>query len=265
MAIKLKTPTQIEKIAEGGKKLSAVLGELVEFAEPGINLLEIEKKANQLIKEAGGEAGFKRVQGYDWATCLNVNKGIVHGIPKDYDLQNNDLLSIDIGMYYQDLNTDMCASFRVNNGKEDNGQKAAEIDAFLKTGRKTLEKAKQQVRLGNRIGHISQAIQENIEAAGYNCARNLTGHGIGEKVHEDPNIPCILKREIEKTSELKNGIVIAVEVIYTEGSPQLSLTKDGWTIEAADGKITAVFEETMALTEEGLVILTPLPKLGLLS
>lgn len=226
---------------------------LMEYAKEGVNLLDIEKKANELIDETGGEAGFKKVADYKWATCLNVNKSIVHGIPQDYILQNADVFSLDIGLFYKGFNTDMCNTKTIGNKKD------KKIKKFLKTGKEALKKAVETATPGKYIGHISQKIQNIIEGAGYNCARNLTGHGIGRELHEDPNIPCILKDKIKSTPKLRKGMALAIEVIYTIGKPQLTLAKDGWTIEAVDGKITSVFEETIALTNSGVRILTPLP------
>ncbi len=254
--VELKNQDQLNIMTEGGKKLSEIMKKLMNLSQQGVNLLTIEKKANELIKKAGGKPGFKKVANYDWATCLNVNKGIVHGIPKDYNLKKGDVFSLDIGMIFKGLNTDMCNTKVVGKNKETMDK---EIKKFLETGKRALEKAVESSKPGNRVGHISQTIQNIIETAGYNCARNLTGHGIGKKLHEDPNIPCILKGEIDSTPELRVGMTLAIEVIYTKGDPNFYLAKDGWTIESTDGKITSVFEETIALTSKGVKILTPLP------
>jgi len=257
--IPLKTKQDIQLIKEGGQKLGVVLSQLIDMAEPGVNLLEIEKRAVQLIKEGGGEPGFARVPGYKWATCLNINEGIVHGIPKDYRLKNGDLLSIDIGNYYQGWNTDMCATILVEspNSKLQITNKK-EMTEFLETGKRALEKAIEQARPGNRVGHMSQKIQEIIERQGYSCATNLTGHGVGKKLHESPVIPCLLRGRIEDTPLLKKGMVIAIEVIYTQGSPELVVDSDDhWTMKTKDGQPAALFEKTIAITQSGPEIITP--------
>jgi len=273
--IPIKTKKEIQIMHEGGRKLSSTLGQLLQLSKPGVNLLEIEKKAVQLLKAAGGEPGFARVPHYHWATCLNVNEEIVHGVPKDYVLKPGDVLNIDIGLYYKGFNTDMSTTLRVESQKSTPGLKqspcfkpgssdflepgAENIDKFLKAGKKALEEATKQAKPGNRVGHISQKIQEIIEGNGYGCARNLTGHGIGRKLHEPPAIPCFLKEPIEQTPLLKTGMTIAIEVIYTLGEPDLVVSpKDKWTIRTKDGKLSAVFEQTINITKNKPLILTPL-------
>lgn len=239
---------------KGGQKLSQILAQLVQLTKPGANLLDIEKKAVQLIKAADGEPAFSRLDKYRWATCLNINEGIVHGVPRDYKIKKGDLINIDIGLYYQGFNTDMSTTIRVKNGK-----KNLPIDKFLLAGKKALEAAEKQAKPGNRVGHISQKIQQIIEKAGYNCILSLSGHGIGKKLHEPPIIPCVLKKDIKKTPLLKTGMVLAIEVIYTRGKPDLLLnSKDKWTIKTKDGKISAVFEETIAITKNRHLVLTKL-------
>lgn len=262
MKISIKNQQEIEIIRQGGKKLAAVMEQLFAFAKPGINLLDIEKKALQLIKLTGGEPGFSRVPGYHWATCLNLNEEIVHGIPRDYLLKSGDLLNIDIGLFYQGFNTDMSFTGIISNKAGYlNLPAQKKMKRFLLTGRKTLDEAIRQARPGNRVGHISKKIQEIIEGAGYNCARNLTGHGIGRQLHEPPFIPCILTEAIRKTPKLKPGMTLAIEIIYMLGKPELVTNADKWTIKTKNGKISAVFEATIALTKDGCLVLTKLPEI----
>lgn len=263
MNIPLKTPQEIQIMTSGGKKLSRILSQLVKFTHVGTNLLDIEKKANELIAQEGAKPAFKRVKNYHWATCLNVNEGIVHGVPKDYQIKENDVLSIDIGIFDNGFNTDMCHSFKIRSRKErDEIRNYDETDRFLAVGRQALEEAKKQVKAGNHVGDISQTIQNTIEGAGYNCARTLTGHGVGRLLHEPPLIPCILIENIASTPMLTVGMVLAIEIIYMQGNYDLVHDqKDKWTISTKDGKISAVFEETVAITSNGLVVLTGLPGL----
>jgi len=250
----IKTSKELQIMKEGGQKLSAILTELFDFAKEGINLLEIESKAVQLIKKSGGEPGFMKVPNYHWATCININDEIVHGVPKDYILKNQDVLNIDIGLFYKGLHSDMSGTVYFRDRKD------KEIEKFLETGRKALKLAEKKARENNRIGHISQRIQQIIEKEGYNCARNLTGHGIGKNLHEEPMIPCILNKPINYTPILKQGMTLAIEVIYMQGEPDLVMnSKDGWTIKTKDGKISAVFEETVAVSKDEAVVLTKLP------
>lgn len=268
MNISIKSSKEIQIMKQGGEKLSQILTNLIQSIKPGTNLLEIEKRALQLIKVAGGEPAFARVPGYHWATCLNINEEIVHGIPKDYQIREGDVVNVDIGLYYQEFNTDMSTTIKVQNStclparQELKVQSDKEIDLFLATGRRALEEAKKQAIPGNRVGHISKKIQEIIESAGFNCARNLTGHGIGKKLHEPPAIPCLLDRKLSETPLLKEGMTLAIEVIYTQGKPDLIVGPDRWTIKTKDGKISAVFEETIAVTKNEPLVLTELPLLS---
>ncbi|MFC1711323.1 type I methionyl aminopeptidase [Patescibacteria group bacterium] len=252
------TATKIKNMSEGGKKLASIMNMLLKSMKVGTNFLDLEKQAVQLIEENGGEPSFKRVPNYSWATCLNVNEGIVHGVPKDYFIKDNDVISIDIGMFYKGFNTDMCYTKRIQSSYEP--KKKDEIDIFLQTGKKALEQAKKQVKTGNRIGHISKAIEKTVTSKGYSPAKTLTGHGIGIGLHELPSIHCYLKGSIEDTQKIKTGMTLAIEVIYCLGKADLEINeKDGWTISSKDGKITAVFEETIAVTSDGCLVLTKLP------
>ncbi len=257
MKIPIKTPQQIQIMKQGGYKLGRILGQLVKMAQPGVNLLDIEKKAMVLIKKTGGEAGFARVPNYHWATCLNINEEIVHGVPKDYLLKSGDVLNIDIGLYYRGFNTDMSSTIYIKNPRHPE-LVSRSIKKFLSTGKKALQEAIKQAQPGNRVGHISQKIQEIIEGAGYSCARTLTGHGIGKQLHQPPSIPCFLRDSIEETPILKEKMALAIEVIYCLGKPELVIDpQDRWTIRTKDGRLTAVFEKTIAVTEKGPVIITP--------
>lgn len=260
----VKSSKEIQIIKEGGEKLSSIFEKLIQLLKPGVNLLDIEEKAKALIKQTGGKPAFSQVPTYKWATCLNINDVIVHGVPEDYLIKSGDVINLDIGLYYKGFNTDMSGTVYINSQKEfkNNKKRYFTIKKFLDVGKKALKEAKKQAKVGNRVGDISQTIEKVIEGAGYSCARNLTGHGIGKKLHEPPNIPCFLKDKIEKTPLLKNGMVLAIEVIYTIGKPDLVVDpKDKWTIRTKDGKISAVFEETIAINKN-CQVLTKLPFLG---
>ena len=258
--IKLKTPKEIAIIAEGGQKLKRILNKAVRLAQVGERLDYIEAQVWKEIELAGGKPAFARVPGYKWATCININEGVVHGIPNKYQLKASDVVTIDMGMFYKGWNTDTSTTFRVNDSKTSvpKNQKVSseEIDKFLATGKRALQKAIAQARPNKRIGNISLAIQETVEKAGYTCLRNLTGHGVGRKLHEPPAIPCFIEKEIELTPLIKPGMVIAIEVIYAMGDYQTETDSDGWTIKMKDGKIAAVFEKTIAIVDDGSLICT---------
>ncbi|MEA3355395.1 MAG: type I methionyl aminopeptidase [Patescibacteria group bacterium] len=243
---------KINLMAEGGAKLHQIKQDLKKISKPGIKLSQIEAKAQTLIKKAGGKPNFAMVPGYSWATCINLNEGLVHGIPDDKKLKLGDIVSIDIGMLYKGFNTDSCISFIVGN-PTDYPQKLK----FLEIGQKTLDLAIKQAKVNNHIGHISKAIQGTIESNGYNVSRNLTGHGIGKTLHEPPMIPCFLEGKIENTPIIKKGLTIAIEVIYMKGSSDTKTDpKDNWTIVTKDGQMAGMFEHTIAVTGSDPVILT---------
>lgn len=236
----------------GGKKLVRILTSLEKMAKPGVNLLQIEKQALFLIKKEKGEASFAKVPCYHWATCLNVNDGLVHGIPRDYQLKKANLLNIDIGFLYKGYHTDLAKSFIV--GKQPNYN---EKKVFLETGKKALEEAIKLAVEGNFVGHISEVIQKVIEASGYHCAKKYTGHGIGKSLHKPPFIPCILREEIKKTPPLFSGMTLAIEIIYMKGGGGTKVENDGWTVKSDDGGWAACFEKTIAVGKKKATILTP--------
>ncbi len=230
-----------------GQKLKQVMDEALTRVKPGVTLQEIEEVAIKKIEELGGEPSFKMVPNYHWATCINLNEGIVHGIPDDTPIKKGDLVSVDAGFYSQDFHSDMARTIEVETKKR---------TKFLQAGKRALEKAIRQARPGKRVGDISLAIEQAIKKAGYNPVKRLTGHGVGRQLHQEPMIPCFLKEEVRKTPLLKKGMVLAIEVIYTQGEPALFVADDGWTIRTQDGKIAALFEETVALGANGPLILT---------
>ncbi len=263
--IHYKTPEEIEIMTHGGEILSEVLWEVMDFVKPGVSELEIEALADRLISEKGGEAAFKKVRGYKYATCVSTNSVVVHGIPSGYKLKEGDVIGVDCGVLYKGFNTDMSETIRVKSSKssvrqaQDKKTKSTdEIDKFLEVGKRALNEAIKIAVVGNRIGDISKTIQHIVESEnGYSVVRSLIGHGVGKKLHEDPEVPGYLDKKIEKTPKLDIGMTIAIEVIYNMGGSEVSFyNKDGWTIGTADGSISSVFERTVAITNKGAQILT---------
>ncbi len=187
------------------------------------------------------------VEGYHWATCLNVNQGVVHGVPTDYKLKKVDVLSVDIGLFYRGFHTDMAKTIEIE------GKARHE---FLAAGRRALTKAIEASRPRNRVGHISQAIEESLKKGGFQPIKALVGHGVGRELHEPPQIPCYLKGRVENTERLEPGATLAIEVIYAQGKPGVVVGSDGWTVKTEDGKLAALFEDTVAVTQEGPAVLT---------
>lgn len=257
------TPDEIAIMREGGIKLSQILSELIAYTKVGLTLIEIDRKAQELIKIAGGKPGFMTVEDYRWATCININDGVVHGIPNQYQIQDGDVVSIDVGILYQGWHTDMSYTFQVQSEKltvksEEEKERDKRINRFLQAGKESLNKAIGVIKPGRRIGDISQAMQQVVEQYGYHCVDNLTGHGIGRNLHEYPSVPCMVLGPIEMTPVIKENMTLAIEVIYVEGNPKTYTDpQDGWTIRTTDGKMAAVFEKTIAVSSDGSFLLTP--------
>lgn len=248
--IQIKTSQEIEKMKEGGKILAKILEEIKKEVKSGIITLELDKRAEELIKQSGGKPSFKMVKGYKWTTCMCVNEVVVHGVPGNYKLKEGDVLGIDIGLFYKGFHTDMAWTLRVQTQND-------EVDRFLEAGKRALEEAIKMAKVGNYVGHVSQAIQETIEKAGFSPVRALVGHGVGRNLHEEPQIPCFLRGKIEDTPKLKEGMTLAIEIIYNQGKPEVVYgSDDGWTIKTADGKLSGLFEHTVAVLEGGPEILT---------
>lgn len=250
--ITIKTEKEIAIVKEGGKLLKGILKELLQQAKPGVKTQDLDSKADEFIKKIGGTPSFKTVRGYKWATCICVNDEVVHGIPDD-TLKDGDVLCIDIGLLYKGLHTDCAWTIQV-------GSQTPDVHKFLKTGEEALALAVKQAKAGNRVGHISEAIQKTVEGAGYSVVKALVGHGIGRNLHESPQIPGFLDTQINNTPLLSEGMTIAIEVIYNQGKKDVVYkNNDGWTIVTSDGSLSAVFEHTILITKDRPLILTRQP------
>ncbi|MEK7129918.1 MAG: type I methionyl aminopeptidase [Patescibacteria group bacterium] len=252
----IKTPEEIAIMADGGRRLAHILEDLLAMATPGTALLAIDTRADELIAAAGGFPSFKTVKGYTHATCLCVNDEVVHGVPTERQLKEGDILTIDIGLVYQGLHTDT-AWTKIISSQPSALSHQQEKEEFLKTGEEALWKGIEQAREGNRIGHISKAISEIIEGAGYGIVKTLVGHGVGKELHEKPQVPNYLTGDIAATLELVEGMTIAIEPIYAQGRGELVYANgDGWTLATRDGSLSAEFEHTVVITAADPLILT---------
>jgi methionyl aminopeptidase len=254
--ISIKSENEMRIMAEGGRKLGVIKKELASRVKEGVNALEIENLAQELIKKTGGKPSFMMVPGYSWATCVNVNEGLVHGIPKrEIVFKKGDVVSIDVGLFYKGFHTDTSVTVAIEPGKE--------IVRFLEVGKTALKQAIKVCRSGNYILDISRVIEETIKKAGYTPIRALVGHGVGRELHEEPAIPCFLPAQTGVPDnykftnyQIKTGMVLAIEIMYAQGNPDIEIGKDRWTISMADGKISALFEETVAVRSNGSLALT---------
>jgi methionyl aminopeptidase len=240
---------KISAMREGGKRLAIVRDALVEFTRPGLNFAEIEAEAQRLIKAQGCVPNFALVPGYHWATCLMKNDEVCHGIPSDKKVvKETDLIKIDVGLLYEGWNLDTTATTIMPGVSE-------KVRQFVETSQKALNKAIEAATAGNSVHEVSRAMQKVVEGKGYGMVYQLTGHGIGRELHEDPAIPCIALRS-EKRKILSAGQTIAVEVMSTMGRPDLDVDADGWTYRTIDGSWSAMMEETVLVTDNGPEILT---------
>lgn len=248
--IRLKTKEEIEIMKEGGRRLREVVNLLLSIIKVGVTTKKINDTAEELIYQYGGEPSFKKVKGYYWATCLPINEQIVHTPPSKRLIKDGDVLTLDIGFYYLGFHTDFATTLAV-------GKKNKEIDKFLRVGLETLDKAIKKIKIGDFLGQVSKTIEDEIKRAGFFVIKQLTGHGIGQNLHEDPFIPGFLDKEIEKTPKINPGLTLAIEVIYSMGSEEITYeASHGRSISTADKSLSACFEHTVAVTDRGVLLLT---------
>lgn len=245
----LKSNDQIESMIKGGKILRDAVKYAEEIVSVGMTTQRLNDEIEEFIVKNGGEAGFKRVPGYSWATCICVNEQVVHTPPSKRVLEDGDVVTIDVGVYLDGLHTDSATTVQI-------GTKTAQVTKFLDTGKHALKEALKQAKYGKNIGHISQTFQKVIESAGYSIIKELTGHGVGKELHEDPYIPCYSRGSAEKTQKLKPGMTLALEVMYALGRPEIVNEGDGWSIKTEDNSLTATFEKSIAILEKKTLILT---------
>lgn len=258
--VDIKTAQEIEIMQKSGAILAEVLYAVMKEVKAGVSEIAIDALAEKMIRERGGEPGFMKVPGYHHTICACTNDVVVHGIPSAYKFKPGDMVCIDCGVYLNGYHTDMAETVIVANpdGTMPKGKEQQEKEKFLAVGKQALDAGIAQAVLGNRIGHISKAIQDIVEKEnGYSIVRSLIGHGVGKELHEDPEVPGFLNKRIERTPKLVEGMTIAVEVIYNMGEPDVVYAgTDDWSIKSADGSLSAVFERSLVITKNGPVLLT---------
>lgn len=235
-------------MTEGGARLGFIKGELIKAIKVGVTPLEIEALADRLIKEGGDKASFKMEPGYRHATCININDGMVHGIPNSVPFKAGDAVKIDLGLFHNGYHLDTATTVQIE-------PKDPKVTKFLETGQKALQAAIDVSLPKNSVYDISDAIQQIIEGDGYGAIRDLTGHGIGRRLHMEPYIPCFADKT-NKKDILQADQTIAIEAMYALGDWHLVEDPDGWTLSTQDKSITGYFEETVYITPAGPLILT---------
>ena len=245
-----KSDEEIELMKISGKICAKSLKKVMENIKEGVSCRKLDQIAKEEIEKMGAASSFMTVEDYKWTICTTINDQVVHGIPGDRTLNNGDILGIDVGALYQGFHSDTAISVGI-------GKLSKSAIKFLEIGKQTLQRAIQQAKIGNTIGDISATIQHGIENAGYSIVTSLTGHGVGRKLHEDPMIPGVGKQGTGL--KLVQNMVLAIEVIYAQGSGEVKLEKDNWTISTVDGSLGGLFEQTIAISKGGPIVLTPYP------
>lgn len=247
--------TKKEKIMlEAGSIMADIKAQMIEAIKPGVSSMDIEDLVARLIRQNNCKVSFSTVSGYDFATCININSGMVHGIPKkDLIFKPGDVVTVDTGLLYQNHHVDNAVTIQLN-PQDDKTTK------FLDTGKQALKAAIKQARPGNSIYDISHAIENTIKSAGYSVSRDLTGHGIGKQLHEAPNIPCYTDLAYKEIKITPNQ-TLAIEVMYAMGDSKLKIEEDGWTYSTIDGSLSGMFEETVFIGQDKTTPITAIDPL----
>src|SRR5882762_5100894 len=238
---------EIEKMRASGRLVGQVLRELGAMVEPGLTTLEVDATAEKMIRDAGAYPTFKGYNGFPFSICASVNEQVVHGFPSTYKLQEGDIFSIDVGVTLEGFVGDTAATIPVGTASEDRLK-------LIRVTEECLQLAIEQCRVGNHVGDIGAVVQAHAEAHGYSVVRDYVGHGIGRRMHEDPQIPNYGKPG--KGPKIKRGYVFAVEPMIKIGSQYTKTLPDGCTVVTLDGQPSAHAEHTIAITEAGPEVLT---------
>lgn len=245
--ITLKTERQIKMMLEAGKLVAACHKQVAKIVKPGITTLEIDKFVENYLAKHGATPEQKGFNGYRFATCSSVNDEICHGFPTRRVLQEGDIVTVDFVANLNGALADSAWTHTVGNISD-------EARRLLAITKESMYRGIEQARIGNRVGDIGHAIQTFVEAQGLSVVRDFTGHGIGESLHEEPQIPHFGKPG--KGLRLKEGMVITVEPMVNLGSWHSKMDANGWTARTVDGKLSAQYEHTVAITQDGPVIIT---------
>lgn len=237
-----------------GRIVAEVLRRLSEMVEPGITTRDLDREAERMIRGAGAIPTFKGYHGYPASICTSINDQVVHGIPGDRRLRDGDIIGIDCGATYLGYVGDAALTVPVGSVSDD-------VKKLMEVTRESLNEAIQRCRIGNRLGDVCNAVQAYVEPLGYSIVRNYCGHGIGRAMHEEPQVPNY--GPAGKGPALREGWVIAIEPMINLGRHDTKVLSDGWTVVTLDGKPSAHFEHTVAITQDGPQVLTSLGEISL--
>jgi methionyl aminopeptidase len=245
--IERKSTREIAKQAQAGAIVAETLALLADVAAPGVTTAELDRIAERHIRRSGGTPTFKGYRGFPGSICTSPNDMIVHGIPGPYELKDGDIISLDVGVTYRGFVGDSAVTLPIGEVREDRTR-------LLDACRGALHEAIARCRVGNHLSDLGNACQRYVESHGFNVVRQLVGHGVGRRMHEDPQIPNY--GPPGKGPELREGMVLAVEPMITAGAWEIRVADDNWSIYTVDGSMAAHFEHTVAVTENGPRILT---------
>ena len=244
----LKSSPEIAIMRVAGSIVAAVLEELRSLIRPGISLKQLDKRAEELTNSFGAVPAFKGYNGFPASLCASVNEEVVHGIPGNRILKSGDIVGLDFGVIYQDFYADSAITVPV-------GEVSPSVEKLLSVTKEALFKGIDKAKAGNRLYDVSGAIQEHVESNGFSVVRDFVGHGIGRKMHEDPQIPNFVGNDFNP--KLKPGMALAIEPMVNEGNYEVDVDSiDNWTVRTEDRKFSAHFEHTIVITEGEPEILT---------
>ncbi|MBW1790676.1 MAG: type I methionyl aminopeptidase [Deltaproteobacteria bacterium] len=247
-AILLKSAEEIQILQEANQIVALTLAMVRRNIEPGISTLQLDKLAEKFVQKKNAVPAFKGYRGFPGSLCVSINEQVVHGIPsKKVKLREGDIISIDFGVKYKGFYGDAAITVPVGSIDEN-------TEKLIAVTRTSLQKAIAQVQSGNRISDISLAVQEYVERNGFSVVRQFVGHGIGQNLHEPPEIPNYVRKE--RSPKLMPGMVLAIEPMVNAGKADVKILKDGWTVITADKKPSAHFEHSVAVTENGPLVLS---------
>lgn len=245
----LKTKEEIQIMQEGGKILSAILRKLSETARPGMITYELEELARSLVASHKVKSSFLGFDGYPCALCVSINEEIVHGVPSDREIMEGDLIKIDMGVLHKGFHTDSATTVLMPGGNDSDVK-----ERLINVTKEALRVGISKATVGNTLGDLGYAIQKYVEDRGFNVVRDLVGHGIGRELHEDPQVPNYGKPGMGP--KLVAGMVIAIEPMVVTGSWKIADGDDGFAYKTKDLSLSAHFEHTVAITEEGPLTIT---------
>lgn len=245
--ITIKKADEFEKMAFAGATVAVVLRTVREAAQPGVTMKELDAIAADVIRSRGCTPSFLGYHGFPAHICTSPNSVIVHGIPDGYRLREGDILSIDAGAIYEGFHGDAAVTFGI-------GEIDPAVARLLETTEAALWAGIQHVKHGSRLGDIGSAVQAEADRLGYGVVREYVGHGIGRQMHEEPQVPNYGKKGTGM--KLRTGMAVCIEPMFNLGGPETKVESDGWTVVTADGSLSAHFEHTIGITENGPVVFT---------